>query len=55
MEPFCDSAGYANNLTIYMELLPYFDRLWIGESFNCNEVSWDYWLVEMSGLPNHAP
>ena len=44
-------AGYANNLTIYMELLPYLDRLWIGEGFPCNGVAWDYWLVEMSGLP----
>ncbi len=44
-------AGYANNLTIYMELLPYLDRLWIGEGFHCDGVAWDYWLVEMSGLP----
>lgn len=48
---FNGHAGYANNLTIYMELLPYFDRLWLGEGFNCNAVAWDYWLVEMSGLP----
>jgi hypothetical protein len=48
---FNDYAGYANNLTIYMELLPYLDRLWIGEGFNCNQAGLDYWLVEMSGLP----
>jgi hypothetical protein len=48
---FNGHAGYANNLTIYMELLPYLDRLWIGEGFHCNRVSRDYWLVEMSGLP----
>ncbi len=44
-------AGFANNLTIYMELLPYLDRLWLGEGFNANHVAWDFWLVEMSGLP----
>jgi len=48
---FNGHAGYANNLTIYMELLPYLDRLWIGEGFHCDRVAWDYWLVEMSGLP----
>lgn len=43
-------AGFANNLTIYMELLPYFDRLWIGEGFSMQRSS-DFILVEMSGLP----
>ena len=37
--------------TIYMELLPYIDRLWLGEGFNANHAAWDFWLVEMSGLP----
>jgi hypothetical protein len=44
-------AGYANNLTIYMEILPYLDRLWIGEGFNAGGAAPDFWLVEMSGLP----
>jgi hypothetical protein len=44
-------AGFANNLTIYMELLPYLDRLWLGEGFNASGVAPDFWLVEMSGLP----
>ena len=48
---FNGHAGFANNLTIYMELLPYLDRLWLGEGFNANTVSSDFWLVEMSGLP----
>jgi hypothetical protein len=43
-------AGYANNLTIYMELLPYIDRLWIGEGFSFGNTP-DYILVEMSGIP----
>ena len=48
---FCEWAGYGHNLLIYMELLPYLDRLWIGEGFNCDKVAPDYWLVAMSGLP----
>lgn len=44
-------AGFANNLTIYMEILPYLDRLWLGEGFDASAVSPDFWLVEMSGLP----
>ncbi len=48
---FNEWAGYANNLNIYMEVLPYLDRLWLGEGFPATEAPWDYWLVEMSGLP----
>lgn len=44
-------AGFANNLTIYMEILPYVDRLWLGEGFDASVVAPDFWLVEMSGLP----
>lgn len=44
-------AGFANNLTIYMEILPYLDRLWLGEGFDASAVAPDFWLVEMSGLP----
>lgn len=48
---FNEYAGFANNLTIYMEILPYLDRLWLGEGFVANTVSPEFWLVEMSGLP----
>lgn len=48
---FNEWAGFANNLTIYMEVLPYLDRLWLGEGFDASAVSADYWLVEMSGIP----
>ncbi len=48
---FNQYAGYANNLNLYMEVLPYLDRLWLGEGFSANDAPWDYWLVEMSGLP----
>jgi hypothetical protein len=44
-------AGFANNLTIYMEILPYVDRLWLGEGFDANAATPNFWLVEMSGLP----
>ncbi len=33
-----------------MEHIPYFTKLWFGESFNYNR-SPDYWLVEVSGIP----
>ncbi len=48
---FNEWAGYANNLNMYMEVLPYLDRLWLGEGFSANDAKWDFWLVEMSGLP----
>lgn len=44
-------AGFANNLTIYMEILPYLDRLWLGEGFSMSGNTLDFVLVEMSGLP----
>lgn len=43
-------AGYANSLHLYLELLPYVDRTWIGEGFEANNPA-DFWLVEMSGIP----
>ncbi len=43
-------AGYANSLLIYNDLLPYIDRLWLGEGFSAAN-SPDFWLVEMSGIP----
>lgn len=43
-------AGYANSLHLYLELLPYVDRTWMGEGFGANNSA-DFWLVEMSGIP----
>lgn len=43
-------AGYANSLNIYMDLLPYVDRIWIGEGFGAAN-SLDFWMVEMAGIP----
>lgn len=43
-------AGYANSLHMYLDLLPYVDRTWIGEGFGADNEP-DFWLVEMSGIP----
>jgi hypothetical protein len=45
-----DLAGHACCLDLYMEHLPYIDRVWIGEDRNYNTPP-DYWLVEISGIP----
>lgn len=44
-------AGFGTNLVIYQEFLPFLDRLWIGEGFPAKDAAWDYWLVELSGIP----
>lgn len=43
-------AGYANSIHLYLELLPYVDRTWLGEGFKAENPA-DFWLVEMSGIP----
>jgi len=35
----------------YAEYFPYVDKLWFGESFMYNEMPWENWLVEVSGIP----
>lgn len=47
---FNDMAGHACCLNLYMDLLPYYDQLWIGEGRNYDR-SPDYWLVETAGIP----
>ena len=37
--------------TQYAEYFPYVDKLWFGESFLYNEMSYENWLVEVSGIP----
>ena len=37
--------------TQYMEFFPYIDKIWFGESFRYNEMPYDNWLVEVSGIP----
>ncbi len=43
-------AGFANSLHLYLELLPYVDKCWMGEGFPANNSA-DFWLIEMSGIP----
>ncbi len=47
---FGPTAGYACCLDLYMEHLPYIDRIWIGEGRDYDTPP-DYWLVEISGIP----
>ena len=47
---FNQYAGFANSIHIYLELLPYVDRIWIGEGFPASTPP-DQWLIEMSGIP----
>jgi len=47
---FNERAGFANCANLYLENLPYVDRIWFGEGFDYNE-SPDYWLIEISGIP----
>jgi hypothetical protein len=43
--------GYASSANLYLEHLPFLNRLWFGEYFDYNGSGPDYWLVEMSGIP----
>ncbi|MCC6398188.1 MAG: hypothetical protein IT282_14340 [Bacteroidetes bacterium] len=47
---FNPMAGFTNCLNLYMDLLPYFDLVWIGEMRDYNR-SPDHWLIEVSGIP----
>ena len=47
---FCEPAGWTNCLNLYMDMLPYFDLVWIGEGRDYNMPP-DHWLIEVSGIP----
>jgi hypothetical protein len=47
---FNTMAGYTNCLNLYMDLLPYFDLVWIGEGRDYDRLP-DHWLIEVSGIP----
>jgi hypothetical protein len=51
---FNEWAGFASCLNLYMDLLPFFDLLWIGEGRDYNR-SPDHWLIEVSGIPFGLP
>jgi hypothetical protein len=42
--------GFASSANLYMEHLPFLDRLWFGEYFKYESAP-DYWLMEVSGVP----
>jgi len=44
-------AARGSSTSIYMELFPYIDRIWLGEGFDYTNTTPDYWLVAMSGIP----
>ncbi|WP_051388590.1 glycoside hydrolase domain-containing protein [Arthrobacter sp. 35W] len=43
--------GFSSSANLYLEQLPYTDRLWLGEYFDYDASSAAYWLVEVSGIP----
>ncbi|MHC4123531.1 MAG: glycoside hydrolase domain-containing protein [Planctomycetota bacterium] len=45
------AAGCESAANLYMEHLPYIDRLWFGECFSYDKLSSDFWLIEISGIP----
>ena len=51
---FNEWAGFTNCLNLYMELLPFFDLVWIGEGRDYNRAP-DHWLIEVSGIPFGLP
>ncbi|MGW1893622.1 glycoside hydrolase domain-containing protein [Streptomyces sp. NPDC002004] len=43
--------GFASSANLYAELMPYTDRLWLGELFDYEGTDPAYWLTELSGIP----
>ncbi|MHC6219741.1 glycoside hydrolase domain-containing protein [Arthrobacter sp. MMS24-S77] len=48
---FTAQDGLVSSANLYMEHMPYVDRLWFGEYFDYENTSPEYWLVELSGIP----
>ncbi|PYI66730.1 hypothetical protein CVV68_13040 [Arthrobacter livingstonensis] len=48
---FNGKDGFASSANMYLEQLPYTDRLWLGEYFDYDNTDPAYWLVEVSGIP----
>ncbi|MEU1329317.1 glycoside hydrolase domain-containing protein [Streptomyces sp. NPDC005865] len=51
---FREPDGFSSSANLYAELLPYVDRLWLGELFDYDGgdgADPAYWLVEISGVP----
>jgi hypothetical protein len=43
--------GSSSPMNQYLELMPYIDSLWIGEGYDYEKTSPEYWLTEISGIP----
>jgi hypothetical protein len=43
--------GHTEPTTVFMENLPYFDRIWPGEDYKYNTFDPATWLLEVSGIP----
>ncbi len=43
--------GLANPIIQYLELMPGIDSLWLGEGYDYENTSPEYWLAEVSGIP----
>lgn len=43
-------AGSTPSAVVFMELFPYYDKLWFGEGFNYDSPP-EYYLTEISGIP----
>lgn len=46
-----ERAGDVSCMNLYTELFPFLDSLWIGEGYPYKDLSPDYLLTEVSGLP----
>lgn len=44
-------AGYANCVNVFMDSLPFVDRMWFGEGHEYSGPSPEHFLVEISGIP----
>ncbi|MDL2255867.1 DUF6067 family protein [Parabacteroides sp. OttesenSCG-928-G06] len=42
--------GFINSACLYMEHMPYLDRLWLGEYFDYSSKP-DFWMTEVAGIP----
>ncbi len=47
---FNKGDGFTNSIFLYMEHMPYVDRVWFGEYFKYEETP-DYWMTEVAGIP----
>lgn len=46
-----ERAGDVSCMSLYTEIFPFIDSLWIGEGYPYKKLSPEYWLMEVSGIP----